>query len=71
MKAEILKQGINYSTSKKNYTKSKMYEFDFSTDIMVEENQDDGTTDPVYDSLKPIMRDTAEEYLKGMGLLAV
>lgn len=45
MKAEILKQGINYSTSKKNYTKSKMYEFDFSTDIMVEENQDDGTTD--------------------------
>ena len=45
MKAEILKQGINYSTSKKNYKKSKMYEFDFSTDIMVEENQDDGTTD--------------------------
>ena len=26
---------------------------------------------PVYDSLKSIMRDTAEEYLKGMGLLAV
>lgn len=45
MKTEKLKQGINYSTSKKNYTKSKMYEFDFSTDIMVEENQDDGTTD--------------------------
>ena len=31
MKTEKLKQGINYSTSKKNYTKSKMYEFDFST----------------------------------------
>lgn len=45
MKTEKLKQGINYSTSKKNYTKSKMYEFDFSTDIMVEEDQDDGTTD--------------------------
>lgn len=45
MKTEKLKQGINYSMSKKNYTKSKMYEFDFSTDIMVEENQDDGTTD--------------------------
>ena len=31
MKTEKLKQRINYSTSKKNYTKSKMYEFDFST----------------------------------------
>ena len=45
MKTEKLHQGINYSTSKKNYTKSRMYEFDFSTDIMVEEDQDDGTTD--------------------------
>lgn len=45
MKTEKLKQGINYSTSKKNYTKSRMYEFDFSTDIMVEEKQADGTID--------------------------
>ena len=67
MKAEILKQGINYSTSKKNYTKSKMYEFDFSTDIMVEENQDDGTTDgyrmrKIIEHAKISLRQKAVEY---------
>lgn len=45
MKAEKLKKGIKYNTPEKNYTKSKMYEFDFSTDIMVVEQQENGTTD--------------------------
>lgn len=37
MKTEKLKQGINYSMSKKNYTKSRMYEFDFSTEMWEKE----------------------------------
>lgn len=45
MKAEKLKRGIAYNTPEKKYTKSKMYEFDFSTDIMVVEEQGDGSID--------------------------
>lgn len=48
MKTEKLKKKISYVTLKKNYTKSKMYEFDFSTDIMVMEEQDDGTIDQTF-----------------------
>lgn len=45
MKAQKLKQGIRYDTPQKNYIKSTMYEFDFSTDIMVAEKQQDDTMD--------------------------
>ena len=47
MKAQKLKQGIEYDTPKKNYIKSTMYEFEFSTDIMVMEDQKqkDGSID--------------------------
>lgn len=39
MKTKELKQGIKYDTPEKNYIKSTMYEFGFSTDIMVSEKQ--------------------------------
>ena len=39
MKTKKLKQGIKYDTPEKNYIKSTMYEFDFTTDIMVTEEQ--------------------------------
>ena len=45
MKTQKLKQGIEYNTTKKHYTKSVMYEFDFSGDILLEEKQKDGTSD--------------------------
>ena len=61
MKTEKLKQGINYSTSKKNYTKSRMYEFDFSTDIMVEEKQADGTIDQTI--LRYVLNEKEKAYL--------
>lgn len=47
MKTQKLKQGIKYDTPKKNYIKSTMYEFEFSTDIMVleDQKQNDGSID--------------------------
>lgn len=45
MKTEKLKQGIRYDTPQKNYQKGKMYEFDFDEDILVAEEQDNGTKD--------------------------
>lgn len=46
MKTQKLKPGKRYDTPEKNYIKSTMYEFDFSTDIMVVETQNtDGSTD--------------------------
>ena len=50
MKAQKLKQGIEYDTPKKNYIKSTMYEFEFSTDIMVMEDQKqkDGSIDQTF-----------------------
>lgn len=48
MKTQKLKQGKRYDTPEKNYIKSTMYEFDFSTDIMVVEQQNtDGSMDCV------------------------
>lgn len=45
MKTQKLKQGIKYDTTQKNYSKSVMYEFDFSENILLEEKQKDGTRD--------------------------
>lgn len=45
MKTQKLKKETRYDTTEKNYTKSAMYEFDFSTDILVEEKKEDGSRD--------------------------
>lgn len=48
MKTEKLKEGIRYDISPKKYTKSKMYEFNFSVDILVEEKQENGSKDQTF-----------------------
>lgn len=66
MKTQKLKPGIQYDTKEQRYTKSKMYEFDFSTDILVVENHDNGTTDQVLLQYELEEGDTAffsKEYL--------
>ena len=45
MKTQKLKCEIRYDTVEKRYVKSAMYEFDFSTDILVVENHDNKTVD--------------------------
>ena len=45
MKTKKLEAEIQYDTTEKKYTKSAMYEFDFSTNILVVENHDNGTMD--------------------------
>lgn len=45
MKTQKLKSDIKYNTTQKNYIKSTMYEFDFSVDILMVQNQNDGTVD--------------------------
>ena len=44
-KTQKLKCEIRYDTVEKRYVKSAMYEFDFSTDILVVENHDNKTVD--------------------------
>ena len=67
MKAERLRQEIKYDTPEKNYIKSKMYMFDFSTDIMVvEEQAQDGSKDQTILHYKLKEKEQAyfsEEYL--------
>lgn len=45
MKTKKFDKGTNYNTTEKKYIKSAMYEFDFNTDILLEEKKQDGTRD--------------------------
>lgn len=46
MKTKKLNREMRYDTPEKKYIKSIMYEFDFSTDIMIVESQQlDGSAD--------------------------
>lgn len=48
MKAEKLQSELNYSVMPQKYVKSRMYEFDFSTCILVQETHDNGSVDNVF-----------------------
>ena len=64
-----LKLEFSLEHTNKTFNLANMNSLVVNEDITEKVRQKGGH--PVYDSLKPIMRDTAEEYLKGMGLLAV
>ena len=63
-----LKLEFSLGDTNKTFNLSDMNNLVVNEDITKRVGQEGGH--PVYSSLKPIMRETAEEYLKGMGLLA-
>lgn len=62
-----LKLEFSLGDTDKTFNLRDMNNLIVNEDITKKVNQDGGH--PVYESLKPVMQNTAEEYLKGMGLL--
>ena len=64
-----LKLEFSLGDTDKTFNLRDMNKLVVNEDITKQVNQAGGH--PIYESLKPIMQKTAEEYLKGMGLLAI
>ena len=62
-----LKLEFSLGDTDKTFNLRDMNNLIVNEDITKKVNQDGGH--PIYESLKPVMQDTAKEYLKGMGLL--